>query len=118
MTTSIFGKEKGLKIVLPEKGAQVKIKSENVLPVNVNERGQVLIGDAVAPVNLADVNVLVAERLRQNPKLAVALRVNRRAPYQIMIETFDQLRVAFKNAGVGDERISLVPVQEVTGAPQ
>lgn len=117
MTTSIFGREKGLKIVLPEKAAEVKIKAENVLPVNVSEQGQVLVGDEVRPVDITEVSVLVAERLRANPKLAIALRVNRRAPYRVMIETFDQLRVAFRNAGVGEERISLVPVQD-QGAPK
>ncbi len=114
MTTSIFGREKGLKVVLPEKGSEVRIRSENVLPVAVNQAGQVLIGSDPNPVSLPSVSVQVAERLRANPQLAIALRVNRRARYQTMIETFDQLRLAFRQAGVAEERISLVPVQEET----
>ncbi|MBM3314424.1 biopolymer transporter ExbD [candidate division WOR-3 bacterium] len=113
MTTSIFGREKGLKIVLPT--GESKIKSENVLPVAVNQSGQVLVGGDPNPVNLMDVSGLVAEKLRANTQLAIALRVNRRAPYQTMIETFDQLRLAFKTAGIEQERISLVPVHEEAG---
>ncbi len=107
MSTSIFSREKGLKIVLPEKGAETKIKAENILTVAVNQTGQVLIGDRI--VNVPDVHTLVREELDKNPELAVALRVSRSAPYQIMVEVFDQLKIAKA------ERISLVPVQEEGG---
>ncbi|MCL6465659.1 MAG: biopolymer transporter ExbD [candidate division WOR-3 bacterium] len=107
MSTSIFSREKGLKIVLPEKGAETKIKAENILTVAVNQTGQVLIGDRI--VNVPEVHTLVREELDKNPELAVALRVSRSAPYQIMVEVFDQLKIAKA------ERISLVPVQEEGG---
>ncbi|MEO0070946.1 MAG: biopolymer transporter ExbD [candidate division WOR-3 bacterium] len=110
MTTSIFSREKGLKIVLPEKGAETKIKSENILTVAVNQTGQVLIGERV--VNIPEVSTLVREEIEKNPSLAVALRVSRKAPYQVMIEVFDQLKIAKA------ERISLMPVQEEEGGGQ
>ncbi|MEO0074029.1 MAG: biopolymer transporter ExbD, partial [candidate division WOR-3 bacterium] len=56
MTTSIFGREKGLKVVLPEKGSEVRIRSENVLPVAVNPAGQVLLGSDPNPVSLPSVS--------------------------------------------------------------
>lgn len=110
MTTSIFSREKGLKIVLPEKGAETKIKSENILTVAVSQTGQVLVGDKV--VNIPEVNTIVREELAKNPEIAIALRVSRRAPYQTMIEVFDQLKIAKA------ERISLMPVQEEEGVRQ
>lgn len=109
MTTSIFSREKGLKIVLPEKGEEVKIRSENILAVSVNPAGQVLIGELI--VNIPEVRDLVTRRLGENPDLAIALRVSRNAPYHVMIEVFDQLKLAKA------ERISLIPVIE-EGAPQ
>ncbi len=110
MTTSIFSREKGLKIVLPEKGAETKIKSENILTVAVSQTGQVLVGEKV--VNIPEVNTLVRDELAKNPEMAVALRVSRKAPYQTMIEVFDQLKIAKA------ERISLMPVQEEEGGGQ
>lgn len=107
MSTSIFSREKGLKIVLPEKGAETKIKSENILTVAVNQTGQVLVGERI--INIPEVSVLVREELDKNPELAVALRVSRNAPYQTMVEVFDQLKIAKA------ERISLMPVQEEGG---
>jgi biopolymer transport protein ExbD len=104
MTTSMFAKEKGLKMVLPELGQATKIKAENILTVAVNEAGQVLVGDQV--VDMPDVRDIIARRLADNPNLAVALRISRRAPYRLMVDVFDQLKLAKA------DRISLVPVME------
>ena len=43
MLTSVFATEKGLQIVLPEKGEVVKIKKGNIAQVYVNAKGQVRI---------------------------------------------------------------------------
>jgi biopolymer transport protein ExbD len=104
MSTSMFAKEKGLKIVLPEKGKETIIKAENILTVAVNPTGQVLVGDQI--VNIPEVRDLIVKRLAENKDLAIALRVNRRAPYQTMVEVFDQLKLAKA------ERVSLMPVME------
>ncbi len=108
MTTSMFAKEKGLKMVLPELGQATKIKAENILTVAVSQSGQVLVGDQI--VNPEDVRDIVVKRLAENADLAIALRVSRRAPYRLMIDVFDQLKLAKA------ERISLVPVIEEEGA--
>jgi biopolymer transport protein ExbD len=110
MTTSIFSREKGLKIALPEKGEEVKIKSENIMTVAVSPDGRVLVGDELTPVSIEDVREFVVRRLAENPNLAIALRVSRRAPYRVMIGVFDQLKLAKA------ERISLIPVQELEGS--
>lgn len=110
MSTSVFAKEKGLKIVLPEKGDATKIKAENILTVAVNPTGQVLIGDQV--VNIPDVRELIVQRVAENEELAIALRVSRAAPYRVMIDVFDQLKLAKA------ERVSLIPVlTEEGGTP-
>lgn len=104
MTTSIFSREKGLKIVLPEKGQEIKIKSENILTISVNPQGEVLIKDAV--VTIPDVKNIVEQELANNPDLVIALRVSRAAPYRTMINVFDELKLAKA------EKISLIPVKE------
>jgi len=106
-SASIFSKEKGLKIVLPEAGAQVKIEPKNILDVGVNASGQALVGNVV--VSISEVSEIVKRRLDENPELAVALRVSRKAPYQSMIQVFDQLKLARA------QRISLISVAEEAG---
>ncbi|MBM3323652.1 biopolymer transporter ExbD [candidate division WOR-3 bacterium] len=108
MSTSMFAKEKGLKIVLPEQGDSIKIKAENILTVAVNPAGQVLVGDQI--VNVDQVQEIVVDRLAENKELAIALRVSRKAPYEVMIKVFDELKLAKA------ERISLMPVLEEEGA--
>ena len=104
MTTSIFSREKGLKIVLPEKGSEVKIKSENILTIAVNPQGEVLIKDKI--VTIKELKDIVKTELINNPNLVVALRVSRTAPYKTMIDVFDELKLAKA------EKISLIPVKE------
>jgi biopolymer transport protein ExbD len=104
MTTSIFSREKGLKIVLPEKGSEVKIKSENILTIAVNPQGEVLIKDKIVTIN--EVKSIVKTELENNPDLVIALRVSRTAPYHTMIDVFDELKLAKA------DKISLIPVKE------
>ncbi|OYD16562.1 hypothetical protein CH330_02495 [candidate division WOR-3 bacterium JGI_Cruoil_03_51_56] len=107
MTTSIFSRDKGLKIVLPEKGEEVKIKSENIMTVRVSSKGKVLIGDQV--VEIPQVRELIIKKLAENPDIVIALKVSRGAKYRTMIDVFDQLKMAKA------ERISLMPVREEGG---
>jgi len=104
MTTTIFSREKGLKIVLPEKGEEVKIKKENILVVEVNPKGEVLIGERI--ISIPEVKPLVEDALAKNDSLVIALKVSRRAPYKVMIDVFDELKLAKAR------RISLTPVKE------
>ena len=116
MSTSMFAKEKGLKIVLPEPGEGTKIRPENILQVNVNPQGQVMVGTALEqPVVVAipELRDLVVKRIAANKDLAISFRVSRGAPYRVMIDVFDQLKLAKA------ERISLlhVPLLEEGGGP-
>ncbi len=104
MVTSIFSREKGLKIVLPPKGEQIKLKSENILTILVNPYGEVSI--AGEKIVLRELRERVKVALEKNPELVVALKVSRNAPYKTMIDAFDELKAAKA------ERISLAPVKE------
>jgi biopolymer transport protein ExbD len=116
MSTSMFAKEKGLKIVLPEPGEGTKIKPENILQVNVSSQGQVMVGTALETpvvVDVPELREVVVKRIAANKDLAISFRVSRGAPYRTMIDVFDQLKLARA------ERISLihVPLLEEGGGP-
>jgi biopolymer transport protein ExbD len=123
MSTSMFAKEKGLKIVLPEPTppgdeSQVKIPPQNLLNVDVNAQGQVQVSLASEPEKAAYVNVpelrdLLTQRLGANKDLVISFRVSRRAPYSVMVDVFDQFKLAKA------ERVSLrhVPQLEEGGGP-
>ncbi|RLG63494.1 biopolymer transporter ExbD, partial [archaeon] len=51
LLTTVFMHEHGLRLVLPEKGEEVRVKKENIAEVYVNARGQVKIKDMEVPVD-------------------------------------------------------------------
>ena len=103
MTTTNFAREKGLKFVLPEKRDQVqevKIKSENLLKVSINDKGEVFLNDEEA--NWENLEKEVRLRLQKNPNLIILIRTHRDAPYDYMIKAFDAVKAAGgKKVGLG-----------------
>ncbi|MFA5032344.1 MAG: biopolymer transporter ExbD [bacterium] len=103
--TTGFITEKGLQIVLPEKGQEVKIKKENIENIFINAAGQVMIGDMEVP--LPDIKGRVENLLTANDSLIFSLTVDRKCQYDKVIKVFDQLKLA--NA----ERVAFAPPKEI-----
>jgi len=104
MVTTVFANEVGLQIMLPEKGAEVKIKSENIQRIYVEEKGEIrLNGESVNQDQLVDE---VKKILTENPKAIFSIKTHPDAQYQSMVNALDKLRLA--NA----ERYSLAPSSE------
>ncbi|MCK4225707.1 biopolymer transporter ExbD [candidate division WOR-3 bacterium] len=104
MVTTVFSNEMGLQIVLPEKGQEVKVKSENIQKVYVEEMGGIrLNGEPVTQDAFVDESkaILVA-----NKDAIFSIKTHPRAKYQYMINAFDKLRLA------SAERVSLAPSTE------
>ncbi len=101
MLTTVFTAEKGLQIVLPMKGEQVKVKKKNIIHVYVNKLGQVRINDR--DVSLLEVREVIRKMLDENPKAVVSLKIDERCKYDDVIKVFDQLKLAKA------ERIAFAP---------
>jgi biopolymer transport protein ExbD len=103
MTTTNFAREKGLKFVLPEKKDQpqeVKIKSENLLKISINDKGELFLNDEEA--RWENFGREVKLRLEKNPNLIILIRTHRDAPYEYMIRAFDAVKAAGgKKVGLG-----------------
>ncbi len=108
MTTTNFAREKGLKFVLPEKKDQpqeLRIKSENLLKISINDRGEVFLNDEQGDWNSLEREV--KRRLEKNPKLIILIRTHKDAPYEYMIKAFDAVKAA------GGTRVGLGIIGEV-----
>ena len=102
MTTTNFAREKGLKFVLPEKKDQpqeFKIKSENLLKISINDKGEMFLNDDEARWENLEREVKL--RLEKNPNLIIIIRTHRDAPYDYMIRAFDAVKAA------GGKKVSL-----------
>jgi len=104
MVTTVFANEVGLQILLPEKGDEVKVKSENIQRIYVEEKGEIRInGESVSQDQLVDE---VKKILTENPKAIFSIKTHPDAQYQYTVNALDKLRLA------DAERYSLAPSSE------
>jgi biopolymer transport protein ExbD len=93
LVTTSMNTEKGLGLVLPPPGDEVKLNKENILSVFINSEGQILVGvEVISPEQLTG---KVKERIRENPLLIVSVITDVNASYKSMISALDRVKVAF-----------------------
>jgi biopolymer transport protein ExbD len=110
LVTTVFPKDKGLGVVLPEEGEQVQVSQRNILHLIIGEDGIVDVrrGESTAVQNMRpeDIEALWRQEVSGNPNLIAAVKTHPDAPHRFMIDVLDALQSA------GAERISLQILEE------
>ena len=105
LVTTVFPKDKGLAIVLPEEAEQVEVSQKNILHIIVQPNGIVTLrrGEAQGEqqVRPDDIEDIWRQEVSQNENLIAAVKTHPDAPYRYMIDVLDALQTA------GADRISL-----------
>jgi biopolymer transport protein ExbD len=105
LVTTVFPKDRGLAIVLPEQTEEVEVSQSNILHLLVQPNGVVDVrrGESQQVQQMApdDVESLWRQEVQGNPNLIAAVKTHPQAPYRHMVDVLDALH----NAGA--ERISL-----------
>lgn len=105
LVTTIFPRDRGLQLVLPEEGEEVEVPDENVLHLGVRTDGVVEVrrGDSedVQEVSPHGVEAIWREEVAQNPELIANVMVHPDAEHLNMIAVLDALQMA------GSTRISI-----------
>jgi biopolymer transport protein ExbD len=98
MTSTVFMRDKGLKLVLPEKTDQiVKIGGERVIRVSINDVGEIFLEEENI-TSLPDLKEKLANRIldykakHEGKDPLIVIRTNVEAPYEKMIEVFDVIK--------------------------
>ncbi|MEO0205832.1 MAG: biopolymer transporter ExbD [candidate division WOR-3 bacterium] len=124
MTTTVFTREKGIKMLLPEKSqTETKVKPENVVSILINPEGALKLrasgydGIDISPQQYPEVRRIVEEKLlERDTLLVVSLRTSKDARYQAMISVLDQIKLCRVVTQDGRElranKISLIPTSE------
>ncbi len=124
MTTTVFTREKGIKMLLPEKTeTETKVKPENVVSILINPEGALKLratgydGIDISPQQYSEVRRIVEEKLlERDTLLVVSLKTSKDAQYQAMIGVLDQIKLAKVVTQDGRElkanKISLIPTSE------
>lgn len=105
LVTTVFPKDKGLSLVLPEPGEEAQVSQKNILHLIIEPNGTVRVkrGESQQEqvMRPAEIEGLWRQEVAQNPNIIAAVKTHPDAPYRMMIEVLDALKTA--NA----ERISL-----------
>ncbi len=110
LVTTVFPKDKGLEVVLPEEGEQVEVSQNNILHLIVQTNGIVEVkrgeSTSVQQMRADDIETLWRTEVTQNPNLIAAVKTHPDAPHEYMIDVLDALQLA------GAERISLQVLED------
>lgn len=105
LVTTVFPKDKGLAIVLPEESEQVEVNQKNILHLVIQPNGTVEVkrGEStdIQTVRPDEVEGIWRQDVAGNPNLIAAVKTHPDAPYRFMIDVLDALQTA------GADKISL-----------
>jgi biopolymer transport protein ExbD len=92
MVTTIFKLEQGLAITLPRSTAGEKIPREKVAHIWIDNQGTLSIDDLV--IGVPDIEPMILGKIRENPGLIVSFNTDEKAPYRIVNEAMERLKLA------------------------
>ncbi|MCP4572485.1 MAG: biopolymer transporter ExbD [bacterium] len=99
IVTTIFAAEQGLTLVLPGKQKDqtdsVKVKESNIATLFVQEDNSITLDRK--PIEVNHIQQAIEDRILNNPKLVVVLKIHPDADYGRMVACLDELRLAHAN---------------------
>jgi len=105
LVTTVFPKDKGLSIVLPEEAEEQEINQKNILHLIIQPNGLVRVkrGESTdeQTVRPDEVEGIWRQDVAGNPNLIAAVKTDPETSYKYMIDVLDALQTA------GADRISL-----------
>jgi biopolymer transport protein ExbD len=105
LVTTVFPKDKGLAIVLPEESETVEVNQKNILHIVIQPSGVVEVrrgeSQQVQTVSPGDIEGIWRQDVASNPNLIAGVKTHPDTPYRFMIDVLDALQTA------GADKISL-----------
>jgi biopolymer transport protein ExbD len=93
LSTTTFSLEEGLVLALPtQESKEVKINRKNIMTIQAHPTGVVTVDDE--PVRIRDIRQLVIDAQKENDKLVVVMETHPDAPYELMVDVLDELKMA------------------------
>ncbi len=105
LVTTVFPKDKGLALVLPEASTEIAVSQKNIIHLIIQPNGIVDVkrgeSQQIQQMRAQEIEGLWRQEMTANPNLIAALKTHPDAPYKFMIDVLDALHQA------GADRISL-----------
>ena len=98
LVTTVFPKDKGLAVVLPEPGEEQQISQKNILHLIIQPSGIVEVkrgeSQQVQQMRPQEIEGLWRQEVSANPNLIAAVKTHPDAPYKFMVDVLDALQSA------------------------
>jgi len=96
LVTSTLNTDKGLGMVLPDKGTSVEVNKKNITNILVSASGKVAIGSGgdIRIVDVRDLKRIAQQLLAVNDKMIFSVKTDSRTMYKVYVEVIDQLKQA------------------------
>lgn len=105
LVTTVFPRDKGLPVVLPEAQEQVQVSQKNIMHLIVQPNGLVEVkrgeSQQTQQVRPDQLEAMWRLEVTNNPNLIAAVKTHPDAPYRFMVDVLDALQSA------GADKISL-----------
>lgn len=105
LVTTVFPRDSGLSMVLPEESETVEVSQKNILHILIQASGLVLLrrGESQQEQTIQpnDIEAIWRQEVATNPNLIAGVKTHPDAAYRYMIDVLDALQTA------GAERVSL-----------
>lgn len=105
LVTTVFPKDKGLALVLPEAATEIQVSQKNIIHLIIQPSGIVDVkrgeSQQIQQMRAQEIEGLWRQEMTLNPNLIAAVKTHPDAPYKFMIDVLDALHQA------GADRISL-----------
>ena len=99
LVTTTIDMDKGIPMVLPDRGGEFKVNPENITNVLINAQGQVLIDDE--PAEIHQIRDIIKSKVESRgldpdgkPKLIVSIKTERATSYNDYITVLDEVKRA------------------------
>ena len=109
MVTTVFRQPQAMEMVLPKDNSPVPVPISNVVTLYAERSGEIRWRAADGPIQAArveDVHQLLGPRFNVNRDLVVLAKIDRSAPYRVMVDILDEI----ESAGV--PRFSVVSMNQ------
>ena len=110
LVTTVFPRDSGLRVVLPEEAEEVEVSQNNVLHLQIQPSGVVVVqrgeSEDEQQMTARQIESVWRTEVAQNPNLIAAVKTHPDAAHEHMIAVLDALQLA------GAERISLQLLEE------
>lgn len=110
LVTTVFPRDSGLRVVLPEENEEVEVSQSNVLHLAIQPNGTVEVregdSDNISTMPASQIEQVWRRDVAANPLMIAAVKTHPDAPHKYMIAVLDALQLA------GADRISLQLLEE------